>query len=85
MLGSMLGSLPIWHWLIVLAVVLILFAGRGSIESFMNDFARGMGEHARADESLQRAAGTANRWLAVAATVLAVAYAVGLIVMSVWS
>jgi sec-independent protein translocase protein TatA len=85
MLGSMLGGFHIWHWLIVLAAVLILFGGRGSIESLMNDFAREMGEHARADEILQRAAAKANRWLTAVAVVLAVAYAVGYLAISVWS
>ncbi len=35
-----MGSLSIWHWLIVLAVVLLLF-GRGKIPDLMGDVAKG--------------------------------------------
>lgn len=37
-----MGSLSIWHWLIVLAVVLLLFGGRGKIPELMGDFAKGI-------------------------------------------
>lgn len=37
-----MGSFSIWHWLIVLAVVLLLFGGRGKISSLMGDFGKGM-------------------------------------------
>ena len=37
-----MGSLSIWHWLIVLVVVLILFGGRGKIPELMGDFAKGI-------------------------------------------
>ena len=37
-----MGSLSIWHWLIVLAVVLLLFGGRGKISSLMGDFGKGL-------------------------------------------
>jgi sec-independent protein translocase protein TatA len=37
-----MGSLSIWHWLIVLAVVVVLFGGRGKISSLMGDFAQGI-------------------------------------------
>ena len=36
-----MGSLSIWHWLIVLAVVLLLF-GRGKIPELMGDVAKGI-------------------------------------------
>lgn len=36
-----MGSLSIWHWLIVLAVVLVLF-GRGKIPELMGDVAKGI-------------------------------------------
>ncbi|WP_181704066.1 twin-arginine translocase TatA/TatE family subunit [Chthonobacter albigriseus] len=36
-----MGSLSIWHWLIVLVVVLLLF-GRGKIPDLMGDFAKGI-------------------------------------------
>jgi sec-independent protein translocase protein TatA len=37
-----MGSLSIWHWVIVLAVVLLLFGGRGKISSLMGDVASGI-------------------------------------------
>jgi sec-independent protein translocase protein TatA len=36
-----MGTFSIWHWLIVLAVVLLLF-GSGKISSLMGDFAKGI-------------------------------------------
>lgn len=37
-----MGSFSIWHWLIVLVVVLVLFGGRGKIPSLMGDIAKGI-------------------------------------------
>lgn len=37
-----MGTFSIWHWLIVLAVVLILFGGGGKIPRLMGDIARGV-------------------------------------------
>ena len=37
-----MGSFSLWHWLIVLAVVLLLFGGRGKISSIMGDFGKGL-------------------------------------------
>jgi sec-independent protein translocase protein TatA len=37
-----MGSFSIWHWLIVLAVVLLIFGGRGKISSLMGDFGKGL-------------------------------------------
>ena len=37
-----MGSFSIWHWLIVLAVVLLLFGGRGKISTLMGDFGKGL-------------------------------------------
>ncbi|WEK48068.1 MAG: twin-arginine translocase TatA/TatE family subunit [Candidatus Andeanibacterium colombiense] len=36
-----MGGLSIWHWLIVLVVVLVLF-GRGRISETMGDFGKGI-------------------------------------------
>ena len=54
-----MGSFSIWHWLIVLAVVLLLFGGSSKISTLMGDFAKGiksfkknMGE----DESMEHGA-----------------------------
>jgi sec-independent protein translocase protein TatA len=37
-----MGSMSIWHWVIVLAVGLLLFGGRGKISELMGDFAKGI-------------------------------------------
>jgi sec-independent protein translocase protein TatA len=37
-----MGSFSLWHLLIVLAVVLVLFGGRGKISQIMGDFAKGI-------------------------------------------
>lgn len=39
---SGMGSLSIWHWLIVLVVVLVLFGGGGKISTIMGDMAKGI-------------------------------------------
>jgi sec-independent protein translocase protein TatA len=36
-----MGSLSIWHWMVVLLVVLLLFGG-GKVSSLMGDFAKGI-------------------------------------------
>lgn len=60
-----MGTFSIWHWLIVLAVVLLLFGGRGKISQIMGDFGKGLnafkknvkdntdGDKADADEAKQ--------------------------------
>ena len=37
-----MGGLSIWHWVIVIAVVALLFGGKGKISSVMGDFAKGI-------------------------------------------
>ena len=37
-----MGTFSIWHWLIVLVVVLVLFGGKGKISSLMADFGKGL-------------------------------------------
>ena len=37
-----MGFTSIWHWIIVLIVVLVLFGGRGKISSLMGDFGKGL-------------------------------------------
>jgi len=37
-----MGGLSIWHWLIVIAVVAVLFGGKGKLSSVMGDFAKGI-------------------------------------------
>jgi sec-independent protein translocase protein TatA len=37
-----MGSFSIWHWIIVGAIVLVLFGGKGKISDLMGDFAKGI-------------------------------------------
>lgn len=37
-----MGSLSIWHWLVVGALALILFGGKGKISDLMGDVAKGI-------------------------------------------
>jgi sec-independent protein translocase protein TatA len=37
-----MGGLSVWHWLIFLAVALLLFGGSGKISSIMGDVAKGI-------------------------------------------
>lgn len=57
-----MGTLSIWHWLVVLAVVMILF-GRGRISALMSDVGKGIGslrrELGRTDEQLVQIDGRA--------------------------
>jgi sec-independent protein translocase protein TatA len=38
---EVMGSFSIWHWLIVLVIVLVLF-GRGRVSEIMGDFGKGI-------------------------------------------
>lgn len=55
-----MGTFSIWHWLVVLAVVLILFGGGGKISRLMGDvgkglksFKKGMKEEAASDDDAE--------------------------------
>jgi sec-independent protein translocase protein TatA len=37
-----MGSFSLWHWIIVGAIVLLLFGGKGKISDLMGDFAKGI-------------------------------------------
>jgi sec-independent protein translocase protein TatA len=37
-----MGSFSIWHWLIVLAIILVLFGGGGKIPRLMKDLGQGI-------------------------------------------
>lgn len=37
-----MGSLSIWHWVVVLAIIILLF-GRGRISALMGDIGQGIG------------------------------------------
>lgn len=37
-----MGSLSLWHWIVVAVIILLLFGGRGKISSLMGDLAQGI-------------------------------------------
>jgi sec-independent protein translocase protein TatA len=37
-----MGGLSIWHWIIVIAVVAVVFGGKGKISGIMGDLAHGI-------------------------------------------
>lgn len=37
-----MGSFSIWHWLIVLAIAVLVFGGRGKLSQIMGDFGKGL-------------------------------------------
>jgi sec-independent protein translocase protein TatA len=37
-----MGTFGIWHWVIVLVIVVVLFGGRGKISGLMGDAAKGI-------------------------------------------
>ena len=37
-----MGSFSIWHWIVVLLIVLVLFGGRGKVSALMGDFGKGL-------------------------------------------
>jgi sec-independent protein translocase protein TatA len=37
-----MGNFSVWHWLIVLAIVLLVFGGRGKVSQFMGAFGKGL-------------------------------------------
>ena len=56
-----MGSFSIWHWMVVLLVVLLLFGG-GKVSSLMGDFAKGIKSFKKNmaepdDESMESSAG----------------------------
>ena len=55
-----MGTFSIWHWLIVLVVVLVLFGGGGKIPKLMRDmglginaFKKGLKEEAKKDKDVE--------------------------------
>ncbi len=61
-----MGSFSIWHWMVVLLVVLLLFGG-GKVSSLMGDFAKGIkafkknmadGEDASMEDAADKPTGT---------------------------
>ena len=48
-----MGSFSVWHWLIVLAVVLLLFGGGGKIPKIMRDLGEGVTAFKRGLEKIR--------------------------------
>jgi sec-independent protein translocase protein TatA len=75
-----MGSFSIWHWLVVLAVILVLFGGGNKISGLMGDFAKGIKSFKKNmaepdDESMEEASkptgtisGPANRTASTTST-----------------
>jgi len=59
-----MGFTSIWHWIIVLVVVLVLFGGRGKISSLMGDFGKGLKNFKKgvsSDDDERNASGNVER------------------------
>lgn len=37
-----MGTFQLWHWVVVLVIVLVLFGGRGKLSGIMGDAAKGI-------------------------------------------
>ncbi|HZB90686.1 MAG TPA: twin-arginine translocase TatA/TatE family subunit, partial [Stellaceae bacterium] len=37
-----MGGLSLWHWIIIIGVVVLLFGGKGKISGLMGDLAQGI-------------------------------------------
>ena len=37
-----MGGLSLWHWIIIIAVVALLFGGKGKVSGLMGDLAKGI-------------------------------------------
>jgi sec-independent protein translocase protein TatA len=59
-----MGTFSIWHWLVVLAVVLLLFGGKGKISSLMGDFGKGLRNFKQGMKPEDEEADTANKSVA---------------------
>ena len=56
-----MGSFSIWHWLIVLAVAVVLFGGGGKLSRLMGDFGRGLREFKSSLEGETKKRGLNNK------------------------
>ena len=48
-----MGFTSIWHWLVVLVIVLVLFGGKGKIASIMGDLGKGLKNFKKSMNDLQ--------------------------------
>ncbi|RWP02507.1 MAG: twin-arginine translocase TatA/TatE family subunit [Mesorhizobium sp.] len=51
-----MGLISIWHWLIVVLILMILF-GRGRISAFMGDLGKGIGQFRRETKAVDERSG----------------------------
>ena len=58
-----MGSFSIWHWMLFLAVALLLFGGKGKISDIMGDVAKGVKSFKKglADDDEEKPAQSARR------------------------
>lgn len=54
-----MGGFSIWHWIIVGAIVLVVFGGKGKISDLMGDFAKGIKSFKKGLSDEGEAAGSA--------------------------
>jgi sec-independent protein translocase protein TatA len=62
-----MGSFSIWHWLIVLVVVLVLFGGGGKLSKLMGDAGKGINAFKKGLKEQQGDKGEAGEQAEVAA------------------
>ncbi|MFM7404503.1 MAG: twin-arginine translocase TatA/TatE family subunit [Erythrobacter sp.] len=55
-----MGSFSLWHWIIVLVIVLVLF-GRGRISEMMGDFGKGISSFKKGLNETEEVAAKASR------------------------
>lgn len=55
-----MGTFSIWHWLIVLVVVLLLFGGAGKIPKLMRDMGQGINAFKKGLKEEDKTAETKN-------------------------
>jgi sec-independent protein translocase protein TatA len=64
-----MGTMSIWHWLILLVVALLMFGGSGKISSIMGDVAKGIKSFRKGladDEDEQKKADAAKKTIEAA-------------------
>jgi sec-independent protein translocase protein TatA len=67
-----MGSFSIWHWMLFLAVALLLFGGKGKISDIMGDVAKGVKSFKKglSDDEVEKPAETAPTTASVTARTL---------------
>lgn len=65
-----MGSMSIWHWLILLVIGLLVFGGKGKISSIMGDMAEGIKSFKKglADDEATKQAEDAKKQIEARAT-----------------